>query len=312
MRSSAALSIRFFLAVVFVAVGGGLLAADRDRASEETTPSPAPGRSASQVAYHLRVVRVSGAAAPRGAGLGCKKFCGTPIILPSEEAWGSPEQLAALARVLRGDRADAVTGFLVRADETGEARFEGTVYPGETSLALRFTATAPRESDDPHEIEFVLERPGVPGPPLVEAHVLVHAEGTVAIAAPSPIEGEWVVLAATPMDAATARERIAKVAEILRISSDARMTPPERIKLVSPLYPEVARKERRSGRVVLEAVIDADGIPRAIRVVRVPAGSEDMASSAVEAVQAWRFKPATLDGQPVPVYFAMVVEFALS
>ena len=127
MRSSGAFSSRFIMALVFVAAGAGMLAADRDGASEETRGAPAQGRGASQVAYHLRVVRVTGATAPRGAGLGCRRFCGTPIILPSEEAWGTPEQLAALARVLGGARADAVTGFLVDAGKTGEARFEGTL-----------------------------------------------------------------------------------------------------------------------------------------------------------------------------------------
>jgi len=261
-------------------------------------------------AYHLRVVRVAGESAGRGAALGCGEKCGRPIVLPSEEAWGTPTQLAGLARALGGERADAVTGFIVVPESDGEARFDATIYPGDVALALRFSARALDEPDARHELRLELTA-SASEPPLAEVHLLAATERTVAIAAPSPVEGEWVVLAVTALDPRAAQERAGKGAPIEHIEGP--VTPPELLEKVSPEYPPQARAERREGRVMLQAVIDVEGAVRAITVLQVPRGSEDFAAAAVEAVQAWRYRPALApDGHAVPVYFTIVVEFRLS
>ena len=267
-----------------------------------------PGTS---VAYHLRVVRVAGAKASRGAAIGCKGLCGTPILVPDDESWGSPEQLAALAKALEGDRADPVTGYIVRPSPEGGSRFEATVYPGETVLSMEFEARMPEENARAHELTLRLTGIEPDASPLAEARLLVHAERTVAIAAPSPVEGEWVVLAVTPMDPDSVRARLAKVEEVRTLDSTATIEPPTLVHREVPRYPEVARRDVRSGRVVLEAVIDREGVPRAIKVLRVPEGCEDLAAASVDSVGRWRYEPATLDGRPVPVYFTVVFQFVL-
>jgi protein TonB len=61
--------------------------------------------------------------------------------------------------------------------------------------------------------------------------------------------------------------------------------------------------------VILEAVIDAEGAVRRVRVLKgLPAG---LSESAVETVKQWKFKPATLEGQPVAVIFNLTVSFSL-
>jgi len=302
---------RCVVVMALVATGLCLSAAGREILAAGREGSAEPGGGWAGLAYHLRVVRVTGASAPRGAGLGCEEFCGTPIILPSEEAWGTADQITALARVLGGERADAVTGFLINADGGQEARFKGTVYPGETWVELRFAARGPKHGGDPHEIELVVARPGAAGPPLAEAHILARAERTVAIAAPSPIEGEWIVLAVTPMDPDAAQLRIEQDQKIQLLTEEPTLTPPTLTHRVSPVYPEAAKEQLRTGRIIMKTVIDAGGVPRAIRVLSVPPGCEDLASAAVETLQQWRYQPATLNGRPAPMYLHVTINFVL-
>lgn len=81
---------------------------------------------------------------------------------------------------------------------------------------------------------------------------------------------------------------------------------------VSPTYPEVAREEKIQGKVILQAVVDLDGSVTKIKVEdSEPEGYEPFIKSAVEAVRHWRYEPATLDGEPVAVYFTLKMEFKL-
>lgn len=76
-----------------------------------------------------------------------------------------------------------------------------------------------------------------------------------------------------------------------------------------PEYSEEARKKSVQGRCVLKLVVDQQGIPRDIKVIRSVGYGLD--EKAVEAVQKWRFKPATLNGHPVSVQINVEVTFNL-
>lgn len=78
---------------------------------------------------------------------------------------------------------------------------------------------------------------------------------------------------------------------------------------VIPPYPEDARLSGRQGQVVVEMVIDEEGRASGARVVN--GLSETLDAAALEAVAAWRFKPATRNGEPVRVLFRVTVEFRL-
>lgn len=76
-----------------------------------------------------------------------------------------------------------------------------------------------------------------------------------------------------------------------------------------PRYTETARKIRIQGLVVLDAVIDEQGNVIDLKVRKgLPMGLDQ---AALDAVSTWRFKPATLHGQPVKVYFTLTVNFQL-
>jgi TonB family protein len=90
--------------------------------------------------------------------------------------------------------------------------------------------------------------------------------------------------------------------------------PPVLIHRKEPEYPEVLRVARLEGWVVVRAVIGTDGSVSNLEVLQIPrhGGSTLFGNAAVEAVSAWRYEPARRpDGEPVAVFFTVVIEFDL-
>ena len=83
--------------------------------------------------------------------------------------------------------------------------------------------------------------------------------------------------------------------------------PPILIHDQNPDYPESLRKANLSGNVIVSLVVDQDGIPRNVEVAKGMGNEFD--EKAVEAVQQYRFKPATRNGEPVPVNLKVEVDF---
>ena len=86
------------------------------------------------------------------------------------------------------------------------------------------------------------------------------------------------------------------------------MAAPRKVRDIIPIYPAMARTAHVQGVVILEAVIDSNGRVESARVLRsIPLLDE----AALAAVRQWRFEPARLNGQPVPVVMTVTVNFAL-
>jgi TonB family protein len=84
---------------------------------------------------------------------------------------------------------------------------------------------------------------------------------------------------------------------------------PKILAQLPPQYPLAARKQKVEGTVIVESIIDRDGSILNARILKnQPMG---LGISAVEAVCGWRFKPATLKGEPVKVYYVLTVTFKL-
>jgi TonB family protein len=84
---------------------------------------------------------------------------------------------------------------------------------------------------------------------------------------------------------------------------------PKLLNKVEPQYTKEAAKKKIQGMAVLSVVIDADGQPQDIRVIRNLDPGLDQ--KAIEAVRQWTFEPATKDGQPVAVKATIEVNFKL-
>lgn len=103
------------------------------------------------------------------------------------------------------------------------------------------------------------------------------------------------------------RESGAYEGNVMRVGG--RVLAPELVRRVEPRYPDEAKRYRVSGAVIIEATIDEEGNVKRTRIVKgLPFG---LSEAAEEAVLAWKFKPATMDGEPVKVAHNVTVEFNL-
>jgi TonB family protein len=75
---------------------------------------------------------------------------------------------------------------------------------------------------------------------------------------------------------------------------------------VDPVYPDVARKEKVEGVVLIDAVIGSNGT---VLHVQPLSGPEILAPAAVDAVKWWRFRPYDVNGEPVEVETTIAVGF---
>jgi periplasmic protein TonB len=87
------------------------------------------------------------------------------------------------------------------------------------------------------------------------------------------------------------------------------MTVPQVIFNPEPSFSDEARKAKAQGIVLLLLVVGKDGHPYDIRVRQSLGMGLD--EKAIEAVNRWRFRPATLNGQPVATKIAVQVDFHL-
>ncbi|MBZ5684840.1 MAG: energy transducer TonB [Acidobacteriia bacterium] len=85
--------------------------------------------------------------------------------------------------------------------------------------------------------------------------------------------------------------------------------PPKVIFQPEPSFSESARKAKYQGMTTMGLIVDKDGLPKNIHIVR-PLGA-GLDARAVQAVETWKFQPAQKDGQPVAVAIAVEVEFHL-
>ena len=85
------------------------------------------------------------------------------------------------------------------------------------------------------------------------------------------------------------------------------ISPPKPISTPDPEYSAEARRAYYEGTVVLGMVVEADGRPYSIKVLRSLKYGLD--EKAIEGVKKWRFQPAMKDNVPVAVHVTVEVGF---
>jgi TonB family protein len=87
------------------------------------------------------------------------------------------------------------------------------------------------------------------------------------------------------------------------------MQPPEATRIVPARYPKQAKKAKIEGRVMVQAMIGADGTVSDLKVVESVPGLD---AAALAAVEQWTFDPALdCDGRPVAARLVIPVVFKL-
>ena len=77
---------------------------------------------------------------------------------------------------------------------------------------------------------------------------------------------------------------------------------------VEPEYPELAKRARVSGLVVMQVIVNEGGAVEEVKIVR---GHPLLNDAALRAVRQWRYSPYLLNGEPIPVTATVTVNFVL-
>jgi len=88
------------------------------------------------------------------------------------------------------------------------------------------------------------------------------------------------------------------------------VSPPQVVHRVEPEYFPNGAREKPAGAVVLDAIILEDGAPKIVRVIR--SQNWELDEIAINALQQWKFSPATKDGRRVKVRMNIAVSFKAS
>ena len=126
----------------------------------------------------------------------------------------------------------------------------------------------------------------------------------------------FVILIATPLaaqnaapstEAATAPAPDPTISPLRRIGGG--VTQPRLLSKVDPQFSEEAKKPGFSGVVLINFIVDTNGLPRNVHVLRgVGMGLDE---NAVVAVKQYTFQPAMEGGKPVPVELNVEVNFQI-
>ena len=86
-------------------------------------------------------------------------------------------------------------------------------------------------------------------------------------------------------------------------------TPPRAIHTVDPKYSKDALRVAKDKVILVTVTVPPDGIPTNLKIAR--GVRPDVDRAVVDAVQKWRFEPATRDGKPVEATITVQVDFHL-
>jgi protein TonB len=216
------------------------------------------------------------------------------LILAAGNRWHSPfarvpdpsKSVALLAVIVI--HALALSGLLA-------LKVSPRLQPADTVIEASILPEAAKpDATDPALPQIVDWKPVLPDVPL--PHVMVEERST-AITLPPPVAAAQV--ASPPM-----RNANAEMPPVLDAQSVGYLLPP------APRYPPASRRAREEGEVLVRVLIDIDGRPSEVRILR-SSGHARLDEAALEAVRAALFRPYVADGRARAAYVRVPVEFAL-
>jgi TonB family protein len=154
-------------------------------------------------------------------------------------------------------------------------------------------------------------------PALGEVHLaspkINHRAGSQENAAAEPglalTNGEQTAPAGDSLDGGLIAGRVKQPTapvEPLAVGGDVK--PAKLLSSVPPAYSSLARSQHVTGDVKIDALIDANGRVTSMKVI---SGPTLLHQAAMDAVRQWKYQPATLDGNPVPMHLTVTLRFRL-
>jgi TonB family protein len=198
-----------------------------------------------------------------------------------QEATESSSRSGAGPTAAEQQQADRLRQEIEAAEEEKRRR------EAELEQQLREAEESARKAQEVTVAEVQAQLPTEPAPAAMSASTAAIHEASQ----PAP-ETPTVVPVSTP-EASSRAEEVT--------------TQPVKIRGDSPAYTEAALRMRISGEVVLKLLIDKRGNVKEIDVIKgQPMG---LTESARKAVRKWKFKPATVNGEPVEAIFELTINF---
>jgi TonB family protein len=93
------------------------------------------------------------------------------------------------------------------------------------------------------------------------------------------------------------------------VEVDLADTPPVPVKQVSPQATRIAIQRRVTGTVLLRVLVDENGAPAKVEILRDTAPRVGLGDASKTALEQWRWKPATKEGHRVKTWIAVQVPF---
>jgi TonB family protein len=128
---------------------------------------------------------------------------------------------------------------------------------------------------------------------------------TVPVQPASTIRPAYAPPAATATTTATEKDSSQNTGGVYQIGRD--ITKPQVIHSVNPEFTDEARRDQFEGVVLVGLIVDAQGHPQNVHVIK--AIGHGLDANAVAAVKQYKFKPATKNGVAVPVQLIIYVNF---
>jgi TonB family protein len=87
--------------------------------------------------------------------------------------------------------------------------------------------------------------------------------------------------------------------------------PPQLVKRVQPVYPEMARQAAVNGKVTVQFFVDKKGDVKKVLVIKAEPKGLGFEEAAINAVMQWKFTPALQREYPVGVWVAQAIAFTV-
>ena len=177
-------------------------------------------------------------------------------------------------------------------------------FPAEPAVAGSAPAPEHKNAKTAAKIEESVQAPATPalGDVHLAAPIVTHSGQSQQIGEAVPsIDTKGAPVSSDPF-AVTGRHTPPTAP--LPIGGDVK--PAQLIKSVPPEYPEMAKAQHVSGKVQIDALVDASGNVASVKVL---SGPMLLRKAAIDAVKQWKYTPARLDDQPTSMHLTVTVEF---
>lgn len=152
--------------------------------------------------------------------------------------------------------------------------------------------------------------PVAPQPTAVQPTIIVPGPPEIDIVLPAePIPLTFDPVAPTIEPLALLPVAPPPLPETGPVRYDASIERPKRLYAPLPAFTPAARRLRRQGQVILEAVINKEGAVVDAKILKGLGFGLD--ESALETVSTWRFEPARRNGRAIAVIYNLVINFEL-